>query len=276
MRFVLALALFSLLLSLPAGSTRVAGTVYSLPDLSPANSVIEVNSTPQQTVVARNGSYAFDLASPGSYSLSARGYVEVNGSLVLDGVAQENLTLASDTPVHIDLILSPALGDFPMFGSLNIPSTNLSETRQATEAIPPAPTASLVGYLLVFLALVLVSVALALWYLRSRGLTLPAQSPIVAAAQSQPVKEEAVSQAPPQTRPMDSSVAVGDERKVLDALQTRDGRMGQKELRKLFGWSEAKASLLITELEERGLLSRLRKGRGNIIRLKRDPDKPAV
>jgi uncharacterized membrane protein len=52
---------------------------------------------------------------------------------------------------------------------------------------------------------------------------------------------------------------------VLRVLDKNGGRMTQKELRKNFDLSEAKISLMITELESLGLVKRIKKGRGNII-----------
>jgi uncharacterized membrane protein len=43
--------------------------------------------------------------------------------------------------------------------------------------------------------------------------------------------------------------------------------MTQKELREKLGLSEAKVSLMITDLEERGILKRIKWGRGNVVRL---------
>ena len=41
--------------------------------------------------------------------------------------------------------------------------------------------------------------------------------------------------------------------------------MKSKDIRKAFGLSEAKASLIITELEHKNLVKRIKKGRGNVI-----------
>ncbi len=55
---------------------------------------------------------------------------------------------------------------------------------------------------------------------------------------------------------------------VLEILQNAGGRITQKELRKKLGYSEAKMSLIIADLERRGLVEKVKKGRGNIIFLK--------
>ena len=55
---------------------------------------------------------------------------------------------------------------------------------------------------------------------------------------------------------------------VLDEIRKVGGRITQKELRKRLGYSEAKMSLIIADLERRGVIEKVKKGRGNIIFLK--------
>ncbi|WP_457549789.1 helix-turn-helix transcriptional regulator [Archaeoglobus sp.] len=56
---------------------------------------------------------------------------------------------------------------------------------------------------------------------------------------------------------------------ILEILKDMGGRATQKELRKKLGWSEAKLSLALTDLERRGLIEKFKKGRGNVIFLKK-------
>ncbi len=55
---------------------------------------------------------------------------------------------------------------------------------------------------------------------------------------------------------------------LLDILRSLGGRATQKELREKLGWSEAKLSLALTDLERRNIIEKYKKGRGNIIFLK--------
>ena len=57
--------------------------------------------------------------------------------------------------------------------------------------------------------------------------------------------------------------------KLLKIIRDEGGRTTQKELRKRFPLSEAKISLMITELEHKGKIKKIKKGRGNIIILNR-------
>jgi len=59
-----------------------------------------------------------------------------------------------------------------------------------------------------------------------------------------------------------------DLKQILDLLKSLGGRATQKELREKLGWSEAKLSLALADLERRGLIEKYKKGRGNIIFLK--------
>lgn len=57
-------------------------------------------------------------------------------------------------------------------------------------------------------------------------------------------------------------------KKVVEIIKNNEGRITQKELRKHFPLSEAKVSLIITQLEKEGKLEKIKKGRGNILILK--------
>ena len=51
-------------------------------------------------------------------------------------------------------------------------------------------------------------------------------------------------------------------------MKQKHKRTTQKEIRKIIPLSEAKISLMITDLESRDLIKKVKKGRGNIIILK--------
>lgn len=55
---------------------------------------------------------------------------------------------------------------------------------------------------------------------------------------------------------------------LLDFIRKQGGRVTQKDIRKQFPSSEAKISLIITELEHKGKIEKIKKGRGNIIMIK--------
>lgn len=60
-----------------------------------------------------------------------------------------------------------------------------------------------------------------------------------------------------------------DLEKIIRILKDEGGRATQKEIRKRMPFSEAKVSLMIAELEHKGSIEKIKKGRGNIIILKK-------
>lgn len=61
-------------------------------------------------------------------------------------------------------------------------------------------------------------------------------------------------------------VVVSDDlERLIKFIDKHSGRVLQKDLRKEFPYSEAKISLMVDELEAKGIVKRVKKGRGNII-----------
>jgi uncharacterized membrane protein len=60
-----------------------------------------------------------------------------------------------------------------------------------------------------------------------------------------------------------------DLQRLIEIIKSNNGRTTQKEIRKVLGLSEAKVSLMITELEDKGIVKRIKRGRGNVVVLKK-------
>ncbi len=214
---------------LALASVMAAATLYGTVydgEFSPVRSQVSINTTPPQVAVSANGSYAFELPE-GDYVLSAASQ---------DLTAQKDVTIVGPGQYRIDLLLLPQNPTTdPTLGDL------LDEgigTALPNEAVPSAwPAWAVVAVLLA----------------AAGGYAFLSKKP--ALAQAPPVKEE--TQAP-----------LSDAQKtVLSTLESFNGRASQKELRKALGqWSEAKVSMELTELEDKGLLRKIKRGRGNIIR----------
>lgn len=56
---------------------------------------------------------------------------------------------------------------------------------------------------------------------------------------------------------------------IVQFIKKSGGRVNQKDIRKRFTWSEAKISLIITELEDKKVIKKIKKGRTNVIILER-------
>jgi uncharacterized membrane protein len=64
---------------------------------------------------------------------------------------------------------------------------------------------------------------------------------------------------------VESNILNADLKEVIAVIKNNGGRATQKEIRKSIAYSEAKISLMLTELEALGYISRIKKGRGNLI-----------
>ncbi|WP_048124958.1 helix-turn-helix transcriptional regulator [Methanosarcina lacustris] len=64
-----------------------------------------------------------------------------------------------------------------------------------------------------------------------------------------------------------------DLKEILNLIRANGNRITQRELRKKSPYSESKVSLMLSDLEERGLVEKFKRGRGNIIRI---PDEEAI
>ncbi|WP_231585381.1 winged helix-turn-helix transcriptional regulator [Methanosarcina sp. WWM596] len=58
-----------------------------------------------------------------------------------------------------------------------------------------------------------------------------------------------------------------DLKEILNLIRGNGNRITQRELRKKSPYSESKVSLMLSDLEERGLVEKFKRGRGNIIRI---------
>jgi len=96
-----AYVLFLLVLASPVLGAVIHGSVYDL-ELNTLNqAVVEIDSTPKQVMVSRNGSYEFTVL-PGRYIITAK-------HPKLDLSAQENITITAEGKYVLDLILFPDL-----------------------------------------------------------------------------------------------------------------------------------------------------------------------
>ena len=62
-------------------------------------------------------------------------------------------------------------------------------------------------------------------------------------------------------------VVTSEEEEILEVIRQRGGSCPQKDLYTEFDMSQAKVSLILNNLEERGLVRRLREGRENVVHI---------
>lgn len=173
------------------------------------------------------------VAVNGSYSfdLPPGDYV-IKASYKNESFDEQNVTVTEETgDFVIDLILFPNLEEERgVFEEQNASNTSIIE--ETTQ--PANPASGAWAYLVVLAFIVLVGVG-AYFYINKLK-PLP--------------QEEELSE---------------DLKRLMEAIKKQGGRATQKELRKEIPVSEAKMSLMIAELEAKGVVKKIKKGRGNII-----------
>ncbi len=201
----------------------IHGTVYDFGLDRLSNAVVEIDTSPKQQMVAKNGTYSFTVPA-GTYTLKARHEKS-------DAEVVENISAISEGDYVFDLILFPSLESEEALLEEEL------EVPMVEEIIEDRPVSQWLLWLVVFVLLGYVV------YKVSR-------KPVVEKEVIKEIKE----------------VAVHEElQKILEFVEKEGGRTTQKDIRKNFPYSEAKISLMIDDLEAKGLVKKIKKGRGNLI-----------
>lgn len=221
----------------PAAAATLHGTIYAWSDFENPlkNTVVEVNSTPTQYVVAKTGTYSFNL-SPGNYLIRARYY----RNNILEYSTEENIPIDKEGDFVRDLLLFPPADDeYEFLAEINLTSDiDNVETQN-----------NYIYYVIAAIAVVSGSFAFYRFKKEKIGSDIKVLEPV----SSENISDVKINELPE------------DLKELYDTILKMGGRVTQKELRKRNQCSEAKISLMITDLEDRGLIRKIKKGRSNII-----------
>ena len=219
------------LLAVSASAAIIHGSVYDLSLERVDNALVEINTTPKQVIVSQNGSYSFNVAN-GDYGIKAK-LMQKNSIIAF---VQENITIKQEGSYVLDLILFPDVEEGVEDIALDV-NGNIVDNRNGTFA---------------FAAILIVVVAIALLFYFKK-----IKRANIEKIRIEENKEEKVMHGDP------------DLEDIIKIIKNEGGRTTQKDIRKQIPLSEAKISLMIAELEHKGVIEKIKKGRGNIIILKK-------
>lgn len=135
-------------------TATVHGGVYESDTFEPlANAMVEVNSTPSQSMVAKIGVYSFELA-PGDYSITAKYYQ--NGTLLYSG--GEIVNIKEEGSYVKDLLLFPIYSEALMDSSAVNASegtTKMNNSDSSSKTEESEIDSSTVNFLLIAFALMI-------------------------------------------------------------------------------------------------------------------------
>ncbi len=234
------LVLFCSTLLLVSAAT-IKGSIYNDKLNLEKDVLVEINSTPPQKLLAKSGGYEFNLPL-GKYTLTARkGLIDVS----------EEVNLIEDGLFVVDLFLLP---DFSAEEEL---WAGISETVVDGSLLESAPRTEWWRYALIILILGFLGWRYAKMRRKYGPLSLFRKKMKVENAKTPEQHKEEIAKEP------------GYLEEVLQVIKKHDGRITQKQLRnEMLHLSEAKISLILTELEHKQQIEKVKKGRGNVILLK--------
>ena len=232
---VLIYLLFGLSLLSMVNAATIYGAVYDLSLKKLNNARVEINTSPKQFLIAQNGSYSFNVPN-GDYTIKSQMMLK---NTVLASV-QENITIKQDGAYVLDLILFPDVEE----GVENIDvdvNGNIVELKKNQ-------TYALMGLVIL---LILAIIFTGFHYLKKNK-----------GQQKETVSQDKKSE-------KEWKYEGSDLEQIIKLIKLEGGRATQKDIRKQIPLSEAKISLMIAELEHKGVIEKIKKGRGNIIILKK-------
>ena len=281
-------------------TATIHGATYAWDTLEPLNdTVININSNPPQSIVAKNGTYSFELGS-GDYIITARYYR--NGTVIYS--KQATLKIEDEGNYVFDLLLYP-VSENPVTGTVEDKSGYDNDASPIEEAKTDSSTDSFtLSYLpvtLMFLFLLgggyklsrklneikgrrsqagksSTKGFLAKIFDKSPGFGVKLESGSTGEVASikgsviEPVGDsrvvpliETAGNSEIETAALRKLPLSEDQLEILDVIRSRRGKISQKDLRRRLEYSEVKVSLLLSELEKRGLIKKLKHGRENIV-----------
>lgn len=241
--------------STAAEMATIHGAVYEWNSFDPLEDVIvEVNSTPPQSMLAKYGIYSFNLE-PGEYLISGSLYDGNN----LVAYTEEEITIIGDGDYVMDLLLLPVYYDASFNGTEFSELDEIANLSDANDGEINPFSQSMI-FILLFIAVLSVG---GYYFVKKRSETSISEN------DSHDISHEnfgsIISEDKWQELP-------DDLREVIDLIAKNDGRITQKDLRTKVRHSEAKVSLMVSDLESRGIVRKFKKGRGNVIILEETGD----
>ena len=261
-----------ILFSLPSTiAATIHGTIYDLSLTQEKNAQVEINTMPRQFYISKDGTYSLNVPN-GPYLISA--YTE-------DSSVHENISFENDGEYTIDLVLIQdhqyhvLINNTTINGTANniaddLKNSNPSDMNLIGNSIKNIPDTEIIIYTIISMIIIILIIILIFYkYLQSRKNTDKKTSSRKKTKISIPKNyhryESTTRMENKKETKRDNLTKTDEYSEKIFSLIKEHKRMTQKELRKEIPLSEAKISLVVTELEHEGKIKKIRKGRGNII-----------
>ena len=246
-------------ISAVAFGAEIRGGVYELPSLDKLSDVVvEINTVPNQRMVANNGEYFFEGVPKGTYIISAK-YYENNE---LKYTTEEEVVVEGDGIFNIDLIMIPNLEGIE--DTLEDVDVNVDEN-VVEDVLSDEPKD---GYILLLVVILVVLGIAGLIYFKMRNKKHDEEKKdmVEHKKDTSETKKEDVEYRKDTSETKKEDVKLDSfALQAIQLLKKQNNRMTQKELIDKMGLSDAKISLLVDELVSEGKIKKIKKGRANVL-----------
>ena len=246
-------------ISAVAFGAEIRGGVYELPSLDKLSDVVvEINTVPNQRMVANNGEYFFEGVPKGTYIISAK-YYENNE---LKYTTEEEVVVEGDGIFNIDLIMIPNLEGIE--DTLEDVDVNVDEN-VVEDVLSDEPKD---GYILLLVVILVVLGVVGLIYFKMKNKKHDEEKKDMVEHKkdiSETKKEDVEYRKDASETKKDDAKLDSFALQAIQLLKKQNNRMTQKELIDKMGLSDAKISLLVDELVSEGKIKKIKKGRANVL-----------
>jgi uncharacterized membrane protein len=305
-----------------ASAATIHGTIYQWNSFKPLNnSVVEINSIPEQNHIAANSEYSFNLT-PGNYTINASYF---DGQQVFYTAREEVVILDQCKHVLYLLLFPPSHEELLNQDNLEGPDLDFEEMGVVSRA--GSQYIVLVSAFLALIVLLLAGYILKKKHDKSTMILFTQGDREPYLLEPENLVKDAVFSEDTETHSAENIIGISelsyeqfdkksesasdtdkiiqqrsnsteeakglpdssfheepnksspeaskhskinlpeDLKELLDMIRDSGNRITQRELRKKSPYSESKVSLMLSDLEERGLIEKFKRGRGNIIRI---------
>jgi uncharacterized membrane protein len=194
--------------------------------------------------MSKDGAYSFEL-NPGKYFINAT-YKEDD---LHEYSASEEIMISEDGEFVYDLFL------FPEFDADAEELLNENEIIDVSDSVVEEKRIDW-NMIAVFIVIGIIIFLTVSYYLRRKKRNKEKEREVAGISEKREVKRE-------------TDDELSDElQNIVNIIKKEGGRATQKELRQQIPLSEAKISLMLSELEEKKIVKRIKKGRGNVLVLR--------
>lgn len=228
-------------------SATVYGDIYNAEDFEKTQNVIlRINGPVIAQYFIKEGNYSVELP-PGSYVFQAFYYD--NGTLKY--ISYDQLVVGeNESSILFDIILLTPAMISQLYG-VRVEDAFYGKNNGLVDEQAKGQGIDAIAIFAVVVCLLLAAAIFAYFFLQKN-------------------QKNAQTAEEPEGEAMHSIHDLGeDEKNVIRLLESNEGRMLQRELRQQLKFSETKMSLLLDELEVNKIIKRIKRGRGNIVKLLR-------